>query len=88
MILALLLLAQTIPPPPPGFVLVTPRAVRLGPGPHTLVIATGQHVTRMDYKTGAACQRAKEAVLAQMGARQNADGSITVASANAFCVPR
>lgn len=38
---------------------------RLGPGPHVLVI-TSEPPVRINYKTGAACQRARDEVRRQM----------------------
>lgn len=62
--------------------------LNFGPGPHTLVLTMGVHITRMDYKSGQDCQRARATALRQMGARRNPDGSITVSSGNAICIPR
>ena len=55
---------------------------------HTLIISDGQAMTRMDYATGEACRRAKDAVLAQVGARRLPSGAYLTSSVKAFCVPR
>lgn len=46
-------------PPDPAYL----DATTLGPGPHTLVISEGLKVTRIDYETGPACQKARDEVL-------------------------
>lgn len=67
-----------------------PKPVRLGPGPHTLVISDGNQITRMDYKSGTLCQRARDTIKAQFGtAQRTAGGGIFIpSSVKAFCVPR
>ena len=85
--------AQTVPPPPPGYVLDSPNQVQaeskhhLGAGPHTLIIVGGRENTRIDYKSGPACQRAKDAILAQVGSRRLPNGNL-VYSTVTVCVPR
>lgn len=63
----------------------------LGPGPHTLVISDGQAITRMEYKSGTACQKARDKVRLQTDARltNRTPGVIYGAPrVTAFCVPR
>ena len=55
---------------------------------HTLIISDGQAMTRMDYATGDACQRAKDVVLAQVGAQRLPNGTYLTSSVKVFCVPR
>lgn len=92
---ALLLMLQSAPPPPPPLAVpVAPAAERLGPGPHTLVISDGAQMTRIDYKTGPLCMKARDEIR-----RQNAPGPIIrgeggsiyappASRVRAFCVPR
>ena len=49
----------------------------LGPGPHTLVISDGSAMTRMEYQSGPACERARDTVDRQLRPR----------SVKAFCIP-
>jgi hypothetical protein len=68
-----------------------PKSVELGSGPHTLVISDGSAVTRMDYKTGATCQKARDAVRLQTDSRiANSHPGIIYGPprVQAFCVPR
>ena len=97
MIIALLLMAQNIPTPPPGYTvdkrnpfddLVPKSAGRLGPGPHTLIIIGVRENTKIEYKTGPACQRAKDAILAQAGPRQLPNGGLVYSTVTVLCVPR
>jgi hypothetical protein len=85
------LAAQTIPPPPPGYVLDRPPVERLGPGPHTLVISDGNAMTRIDYKSGVACQRARDKVRLQTDSRLTNTNPYVIygtPKVSAFCVPR
>ena len=50
----------------------------LGSGPHTLVISEGGEFTRIEYRTGASCKRARDETRRQIGG----------ARLQAFCVPR
>lgn len=62
---------------------------RLGPGPHTLVISDGNAMTRSDYRTGLACQRARDSVRRQVANPPNTAGVIYgQPRVKAFCVPR
>ncbi len=62
---------------------------RLAPGPHTLVIADGTAMTRMDYKSGPACQRARDAVRRQAAPPPNTRNMIYgPPRTTAICVPR
>ena len=65
-----------------------PKPEQLGPGPHTLIISGSRGMTRMDYKSGKACQRAKNDVLAQVGFRRLPDGTYVYSTVTVFCVPR
>lgn len=62
---------------------------RLGPGPHTLVISDGKAMTRIDYRTGPACQKARDEVRRQVLPAAG-DGWTIYAplSVAALCVPR
>lgn len=98
MIFALLMLAQagTAGGPWDGYksdpvVQPAPAPATLGPGPHTLVISDGSAMTRIDYKSGPACQRARDKVRLQTDARlTNTNPGIIYGPprVNAFCVPR
>lgn len=62
---------------------------RFGPGPHTLVISDGKAITRIDYKSGPACQNARNEVRRQIAPPANSPGVIYgLPSVKAFCVPR
>ena len=61
---------------------------RLGPGPHTLVISGPNGFTRIEYKTGAKCQRARDEVRRQDGGGSPSPGVYRVPSLTAVCVPR
>ena len=56
----------------------TPEPKRLGAGPHTLVIADRSAMTKINYKSGAACERARDAARKQLG----------ITTIRTFCVPR
>jgi len=60
----------------------------LGPGPHTLVIADGESMTKMEYRTGAACKKARDSVRSQTAPRQTSKGVYFISGTKAFCVPR
>ena len=61
----------------------------LRPGPHTLIVSDGSAMTRMDYQTGSACQRAMETVQKQVAPPQNEPGIIYgPPRITAVCVPR
>lgn len=66
-----------------------PKPERLGPGPHTLVVSDGNAMTRIDYRTGAACQRARDEIRRQV--RPPPDTQYVIhgpSRVSAFCVPR
>lgn len=66
-----------------------PKPEKLGPGPHTLVISSTNGITRMDYKSGAACQKARDAVRQQLERPPSGRGVIYGRpSTSAICVPR
>ena len=61
----------------------------LGPGPHTLIISDGNGMTRMDYKSGAACERAKNIIQLQVAPPPNTKDVIYgPPRTTAVCVPR
>lgn len=66
-----------------------PKPERLGPGPHTLVISDRDGMTRIDYATGAKCQRARDEIRRQVAPPPNTASMIYGPSTvKAFCVPR
>lgn len=66
-----------------------PAPERLGPGPHTLVITDGTAMTRLDYRSGALCLRARDETRRQVAPPANQRGVIYgPARVMAFCVPR
>lgn len=84
--IAILLLMQA---QPNYFDRFDPPTEKLGPGPHTLVISNGKTMTRIDYKTGPACQKARDETRRQMAPPPSSSGVIYgPSSVKAFCVPR
>lgn len=80
---ALLLAAEN------SFADLIPQEEKMGPGPHTLVISDGAAVTRMDYKTGPSCQKARDAIRRQVAPPPSTPGIIYGRPrTKAFCVPR
>lgn len=69
-----------------------PAPERLGPGPHTLVISHGEAITRMDYRTGSLCQRARDEIRRQVTPPVPGPDDPLVyygpPRTKAFCVPR
>lgn len=66
-----------------------PTVEELGRGPHTLVISDGSAMTRIEYKTGPACQRARDEVRRQVAPPRSTPGIIYgPPSTKAMCVPR
>ena len=62
---------------------------KMGPEPHTLVISDGTSMTRMDYKTGPLCAKARDVIRRQVASPPNTPGVIYGAPrTKAFCVPR
>lgn len=62
---------------------------RLGSGPHILVISDGNGMTRVPYRTGPACQRARDSVRRQVAPPPDTRSRIYGPPATrAFCVPR
>lgn len=57
----------------------------VGPGPHTLMIAIGGQVTRVEYKNGRDCAQARDSVLRQWQAQQP---NVIVSGRSAVCIPR
>lgn len=60
----------------------------MGPGPHTLVIADGSAIERIDYKTGQACKRARDEVRRQVTPAPERGVIHGPPTTKAFCVPR
>lgn len=83
---AFLLLLQVQPNPFDRF---DAKPERLGPGPHTLVISDGKGMTRIDYKTGPGCQKARDETRRQVAPPPSSSGVYYgPPSVKAFCVPR
>lgn len=62
---------------------------RLGNGPHTLVITGLKGITRIDYKTGAACKKARDELRRQVRDEPLPSGVLYENRATkAYCVPR
>lgn len=62
---------------------------RLGPGPHTLVISNGTAMTRIEYKSGALCLKARNEVRRQLQPdASNPAPVISIPAVTAVCVPR
>ena len=58
-------------------------------GPHTLVISDGKAMTRIDYRTAAACYKARDEVVRQSAPPTNSPGVFYGrSSVKAVCVPR
>lgn len=61
----------------------------LGPGPHTLIVSDGNTMTRIDYRTGSACQKALNSVQRQVAPPANTKNIIYgPPRISAVCVPR
>lgn len=79
-------------PKPSGanpFAKYAPSPERLGPGPHTLIISDRNAITRIDYRTGRQCQRARDEIRRQTAPPPDTPGRIYGPSTvRAFCVPR
>lgn len=68
-----------------------PKREQFSQGPHTLVISDGTAMTRMDYRNGQSCQRARDKVRLQTDSRlTNTNPNIIYGAprVSAFCVPR
>lgn len=66
-----------------------PVPEQLGPGPHTLIVSDGKGMTRIDYKSGPACQKARDEVRRQVAPPPSSPGVIYGApTVRAFCVPK
>lgn len=90
---ALLLLVQTPNyfdrfDPPPGYVIDRAPVEKLGPGPHTLIIYSSKGVTRFDYKSGPACQKARDSVRQQVKPAPDPRVIYSNPGVTAICVPR
>lgn len=100
MMLALLLLVQSAAPTPEPNAEArqifetwkrldpVPEVERLGPGPHTLMIYNTKGVTRFEYKTGPACQKARDSVRKQATPPPDPMVVYRSPSVTAVCVPR
>lgn len=58
-----------------------------GPGPHVLMIADGAAITRVNYKTGPACAKARDAVRRQQIVPATPGFIPGPPRVKAFCVP-
>lgn len=66
-----------------------PVAEKLGAGPHTLVVSDGSAMTRIDYKTGPLCMKARDAIRRQVASPPDTPGRIYgPPRTRAFCIPR
>lgn len=65
-----------------------PQVEKLGPGPHTLVIYNTKGVTRFEYKTGPACQKARDSVRKQVTPAPDPRVIYHNPGVTAVCVPR
>jgi hypothetical protein len=63
-------------------------AEKLGAGPHTLVISDGDAMTKIEYKTGARCQKARDSVRQQIVTPDTPGRIYGPSTVKAFCVPR
>ncbi len=101
MIFAALTLLQaqpSLPPCPAGMTSCKPwerqwdspkHQLRLGRGPHTLVIADGKAFTRFEYRSGPACQHARDQVLRQLIPSPPSGWTVYAPiPSRVFCVPR
>jgi hypothetical protein len=72
-----------------AFADLIPKQQQLSSGPHVLVVSDGNAMTRMNYPTGAKCQKARDAVRRQVAPPPDTPGRIYgLATVKAFCVPR
>lgn len=74
-------------PQPNPFDQFIPKSHKLGPSPHTLIIGSGPGAVQREYKSGAACQHARDEVLAQVD-RQLPSGAYVHSTVMVLCVPR
>lgn len=65
-----------------------PQPEKLGPGPHTLIIYNSKGVTRFDYKSGTACQKARDSVRQQVKPAPDPRVIYSNPGVTAICVPR
>jgi hypothetical protein len=66
-----------------------PVKEKLGAGPHTLVVSDGSAMTRIDYKTGPLCAKARDSIRRQVASPPSTPSVIYGApSTEAFCIPR
>lgn len=65
-----------------------PQTEKLGPGPHTLMIYNVRGVTRFEYRSGAACQKARDSVRKQATPPPDPMVIYRSPSVTAVCVPR
>lgn len=87
--LVAMILAQAAPGPWDKYRPAAPPAERLGPGPHTLVITDRNSITRMAYRTGPDCLRARNEIRRQTAPPPDTQSRIYGPSTvKAFCVPR
>lgn len=68
---------------------VASSAGRLGPGPHTLVVSLRGERIQREFKTGAECARARDAIQRKSTPPPPRPGlSYALPVSKAFCVPR
>jgi hypothetical protein len=67
---------------------VSPKPEVLGSGPHTLVISDGAASSRMEYKTGQQCQKARNEIRRQVKPVAPPGAILAPPRVQAFCVPR
>lgn len=88
LILTLLLQSQANPFEKYRAAAQTETVEQLGPGAHTLVISDGSAITRMEYKTGPACQKARDEVRRQATPQTRPGVIYGLPRIQAVCVPR
>ena len=79
--------AKYAPAPQKPFDDLIPKE-RLGSGPHTLVISDGNAITRIDYRSGPLCQKARDSIRRQVATPDTPGRIYGQPSTKAFCVPR
>ena len=61
---------------------------KLGAGPHTLVVSDGAAMTRMEYKSGPLCAKARDSIRRQVATPDTPGRIYGPPRTKAFCVPR
>jgi hypothetical protein len=89
MIFGLLLMLASVTNAENPYQKYAPAEEKLGAGPHTLVVSDGSAMTRIDYKTGPLCAKARDSIRRQVASPPNTPGVIYGAPrTKAFCIPR